>query len=270
MSLGSYNRPIFGVMKSIPPVLIVAGLFAIVLGLPFCLYALLTRGQRRTTREIRKAAAARGWRYRRRRWQGNPTAFRIDGQTESGLPWVLTSGTSSGYDRGWSARMVLRFPTLEGETDIAVLPHTGNGQDRNLTGSAIPAAAEARLATWSGTLAGAVAFLRDSQEAPSGLSSFDAAYEVLLLPRIPRSPIDAALAARILAWPAEAVTPHSVLAWRDLYAFEFQVRLPAPPNWATVAYFPDLADDWVARLPAPVRSSVSPRMFDRLLDRFLR
>ena len=77
-------------MKSIPPLVLIAGLCAIVLGLPFGLYALLTRRQRRTTRQIRNAASRHGWTYRRRRWQGNPTAFRIDGQTESGLAWTLS------------------------------------------------------------------------------------------------------------------------------------------------------------------------------------
>src|SRR5260370_41808954 len=89
--------------------------FAIVLGLPVGLYALLTRGRRRAMREIRRGAEAQGWRYRLRHWQGNPTAFRIDGKTHSGLSWVMTSGSTRGYDKGWSTVLRLRVPILGGE-----------------------------------------------------------------------------------------------------------------------------------------------------------
>jgi len=58
--------------------------------------------------------AERGWRYCLRRWQANPTAFRIDGRTQSGLGWILISGNSGGYDRGWSVRLGLRFPAWAG------------------------------------------------------------------------------------------------------------------------------------------------------------
>lgn len=139
-----------------------AGLAAIVLGLPIGLYVLLTRGQRRTTREIRSAAVRQGWRYRRRRWQGNPTAFRIDGRTPGGLPWVMTSGNSRGDDRGWSVQLAMRFPSLGGEPDLAVLPREGQGP-------AIPPNSESRIAAFSEAFAGIAAFLRDAREAPSGV-----------------------------------------------------------------------------------------------------
>jgi hypothetical protein len=61
-------------MNTFPPIVIVIGFLAAFLGFFFGLYALLTRGQRRTMREIRKAARERGWRYRLRHWQGNPTS----------------------------------------------------------------------------------------------------------------------------------------------------------------------------------------------------
>ena len=54
-------------MTPLPLITIVGGMFAIVLVVPFGLYALLTRAQRRITREIRTAATQCGWRYRRRR-----------------------------------------------------------------------------------------------------------------------------------------------------------------------------------------------------------
>jgi len=257
-------------MQSIPPLVIVAGLFAVVLGVPFGLYALLTREQRRTTREIRTAATGQGWRYRRRRWQGNPTAFRIDGQTRSGQRWILTSGNSSEYDRGWSAQLVLRFPMLGGETDLAVLPREGQGHGSLLLGSAVPPDAESRVAALSGVIASAAGFFRGAREFPSGLLAFDAAYQVLVLPRqIHQPPVEQALAERILQWPADAIAPHSVLAWRDLYAFEVQARLPAPPNWATVSFFIALAGDLIARVPPPVQSIAPHTLVDRLIGRFL-
>jgi hypothetical protein len=109
-------------MTPLPLITIVGGMFAIVLVVPFGLYALLTRSKRRTTREIRTEATQRGWQYRSRRWQGNPTAFRIDGRTRSGLAWVLSSGGSGSDNRGWNAELNLLFPILGGEVDFAVLP----------------------------------------------------------------------------------------------------------------------------------------------------
>src|SRR5690242_9576551 len=44
-------------------------------------YTWLTKTRRRLMREIRANAAARGWRYGWRRWQGDPISFRIDGET---------------------------------------------------------------------------------------------------------------------------------------------------------------------------------------------
>src|SRR6267154_342061 len=67
-----------------PPLALVVG-FAIVLGFPIGLYVLLTRGRRRAMREIRQGAEERGWRFKLRHWQGNPTAFGIAGATGSGL-----------------------------------------------------------------------------------------------------------------------------------------------------------------------------------------
>ena len=239
-------------MQPIPPLVIVAALAAVVLGLPFGLYALLTREQRRTTREIRRAAAGQGWRYRRRHWQANPTAFRVDGQTRSGLRWILTSGNTRGYDRGWSVQLVLRFPLLGGETDLAVLPREGQGGGSRRLGS------------------GAAGFFRGARDLASGLPAFDAAYQVLAGPRqIHQPPIEPALAERILQWPADAIAPHSVLAWRDPYGFEVQARLPAPPNWATVSYFIALADDLITRVPPPVKSMAPHTLVDRLIGRFL-
>jgi hypothetical protein len=258
-------------MTLFPPLVIVAGLFAVVLGVPFGLYALLTRGQRRTMREIRAGAAQHGWRYRLRRWQGNPTAFRIDGRTQSGLTWILTSGNTSGYDRGWSVRLGLRFPTFGGEVDFAVLPRDSKAHGSALLGSAIPPGVESRVAAFSGTAASAVGFFRDAQELPSGLAPFDAAYQILQLhQQLPNQPVDSALAERILHWPPDAIAPHSVLAWRDPFGFHLHARLPATPNWATISYFLGLADDLIARVPPAVISPTPQGFVDRLVARFLR
>ena len=102
------------------PLLLVIGMLGAVLGVPFGLYAWLTRGQRRVIREIRLGAAGRGWQYRRRWWQGNPAAFRIDGRTGGGLDWIMTSGNSGVNESRWSAEVSIRFPMLTGEENFGV------------------------------------------------------------------------------------------------------------------------------------------------------
>jgi hypothetical protein len=258
-------------MKPFPPLLTVTGCFVLFLGLFFGLYALLTRGRRRTMREIRSGASTRGWRYRLSRWQGDPTAFRIDGRTENGLTWILKCGGSSGYDRGWCVRLGLRFPILAGETDLTVMPRDPTGHSFPALGDPVASKVQARVAAFSAAGAGAIGFLQSAREFPSGLSAFDAAYQVLALPRqIRQSPLDPALAERILHWPPDTVAPHSVLVWRDPFGLYFQARLPAPPNWATIRYFLALAEDFCVRLPAP-EPSPAPRTFlDRLIARVMR
>jgi hypothetical protein len=231
----------------IPPAALIAGLLAAVLGLPFGLYALLTREQRRTTREIRRAAIEQGWRYRLRRWQGNPTAFRIDGRTKDGLAWILTSGNTSGYDRGWSVQLSLRFPTLAGEADFSILPRGPR--------LAIPVGAEARIAPFG--------------EAPTGVPGFDAAYQVMSR-QSSKPVVDASLADRILHWPADSVAPHSILIWRDRFALHCQARLPAPPNSATVSWFLGIAAACASRIPPAVISPVRSSLVDRIIARVLR
>jgi hypothetical protein len=87
------------------------------------------------------------------------------------------------------------------------------------------------VARFSEVAAEAIELLQAGREFPSGLSAFDAAYQVLVLPqRIAQSPVDAALAERILHWPEDTVTPHSLLVWRDPSGLHFQARLPAPPT----------------------------------------
>src|ERR1022692_246812 len=238
-------------MNTFPPLVIVIVFFTAFLSLFLGLYALLTRRQRRTMREIRRAACERGWRYRLRRWQGNPTAFRIDGQTRGGLPWTMKSSSTRGYDRGWLATLVLRFPTLGGEMDFAVLPREPGNSGTKLA-------------------ADAVSFLRDARELPSGLGAFDAAYQVLaLLQRVPRSPVEPGLAERIMDWPGDAIRPHSVLAWRDPFGLVFEARLPAPANWATVSYRLALGEDLCSRLPAPEVSAAPRTLVDRVIARIV-
>jgi hypothetical protein len=188
-------------MNKIPPLLLLVVFFAVTIGLPFGLYVLLTRARRRSMREIREGAAGQGWRYRLRRWQGNPTAFRIDGTTRSGLSWIMTSGNTRGYDKGWSVVAELRVPILGGEVDLAVLPREAGHGDAVLRG-AIPAGAKARVAAFSGAIGSAVELFQNAQELASGLAVFDTRYVVLVLPKqIQKQPVDAALAQRVLSWP---------------------------------------------------------------------
>ncbi len=250
-------------------VLIAAGFLVITMGLPVGLYRLLTISQRRTMREIRKSAAQLGWNYRLRRWQGSPAAFRIDGETPGGVPWILTSGPGSETARGWRALLALRFPTLGGEPDFAVIPRDGKGGGLPW-GQAIGAGTESRVAVFSSTAAGGIAFLREAREEPSGLAAFDAAYQILTRPgRMVQPLIDPALAARILQWPADSIAPHSVLAWRDPFGVHLHVRLPEPPNWPNVAYAASLGEEWAMHVPPPATKTTPHGLVDQITSRFL-
>jgi hypothetical protein len=256
-------------MKSIPPLVLVGGIIALFLGLFFGLYALLTLDRRRMMRGIREGAAAQGWRYRLRRWQGNPTAFRIEGATHGALSWVMTSGNTRGYNKGWSAVLGVRVPILGGEVDFAVLPR-GAGHGFAGASSTISPRVEARVAAFSGAIASGLDFFQNAQELPSGLAAFDAAYEVLVLPKqFGKPPVDAALGERILHWPADTIAPHSMIAWRDAFGLHVDARVPAPANWSTVSYLASLAEEMCARVPAPLKSGVPPTFFDRAVAQIL-
>lgn len=257
-------------MKPFPPLLAIAIVLLAVVGLFVGLYRLLTKGQRGTTREIRRAAAERGWRYRVRHWQGDPTVFRIDGRASSGLGWILKSADARGYDRGWTVTLEVRFPILGGEVDFAILPRDQEGPDLGLVARRAPSSAEARVGTFSSSLASGVAFFRNAQETPAGLAAFDAAYQVLTLPgKFQRPPVDPALAERLLQWPDGAMRPHSVMAWRDSFGLQCKVRLPGPPNWATISHLLAAAEDLSARVPPPAIPPDPPRFADRLLARIM-
>src|SRR6267154_3659874 len=132
----------------IPPLLALIAGFAIVLGLPIGLYVLLTRGRRRAMREIRQGAEERGWRYKLRHWQGNPTAFRVEGATRSGLNWIMKSGGTRGYNKNWTTVLGLHVPILGGEMDVTILPREP-GHASSTASMAITPAAEARVAAFN-------------------------------------------------------------------------------------------------------------------------
>jgi len=256
-------------MKNIPPLALVAGFLAMFLGLFFGLYALLTRDRRRMMREIREGAAAEGWRYRLQRWQGNPTAFRIEGKTHGAMSWVMTSGNTRGYDKGWSTVLGVRVAILGGEVDFAMLPR-GTSHGFAAASGTISPRMEARVAAFSGAIASGLDFFQNAQELPSGLAAFEAAYELLVLPnQFSKPPVDAALGERILHWPADTTTPHSMLAWRDAFGLHVDARLPAPANWGAVLHLASLTEDLCARIPAPLQSAAPPTLFDRAVARIL-
>jgi hypothetical protein len=257
-------------MNMFPPIVIVIGFSAAFFGLFFGLYALLTRGRRRSMREIRRAARERGWRYQLRHWQGNPTAFRIDGQTQGGLPWTIKSSSTSSYQRGWSATLVLRFPTLGGEMDFAVLPREPGDSGGKLVAEDVSGAVQTRVTNFSGAAADAIAFFRAARDLPSGVAAFDAAYKVSALPQVQRSPIETGLAKRILDWPCDAIQPRSVLAWRDPFGLVFEARLPAPANWATVSYLVTLGEEFCERVPASEVSPAPRTLIDQMIARVVR
>lgn len=268
-------------MNSTLHLAIVAAAAAMTAGLAFGLYALLTRRQRRTTREIRVAAREHGWSYKRRHWQGDPTSFRIDGETGNGLSWIMTSRQSGDNERRWAEQLDLRFPTLAGEQDFSIEPRersslasTSPASVPPRTGSlgpSMPEGVESRVAAFSDVFAGEIGFYRQARELPSGLPAFDAAYRILVLPeQIRRSPVDAALADRMLNWPAKAIRPHSLLCWRSPYGIHLQARLPGPPNWATVSYLLALGEEMIARIPPPELAAAPRTLIDRVVARFMK
>lgn len=256
-------------MRSIPHALIAAIVFAVALGLPIGFYLLLTRGLRRTTREIRVAAGERGWRYRRHAWGGDPTSFQIHGSTTDGQPWIMTTQGTGGKDRGWTVRLGLLFPMLGGKEDFAIEPR-GSGL-RASTSLRISATtdAERRVAGLSEVLSREIAFYRQARELSSGSPEFDAAYQILVLPdRAQQSPIGPALAERMLCWPKAAVQAYSIRSWRDPYGVHVQARLPGPPNWAAVSYFVAIAEEMIPHLPPPVPSAPARTLLDRIFAHF--
>jgi hypothetical protein len=255
-----------------PPLVILAVMLVFVLGLPIGLYALLTSARRRSMREIRLRAREQGWKFRLRRWAGDPTAFRIDGSTHNGLNWVLKTigaGTET-YSPGWNAELHVLFPSLAGKTDFAILPREANNRPggplvKSSLKSGIPVADQARVSAFSPAFGGAVEFFHEAAELSCGLPAFDAAYQILAVPQKFQQPVDAELAARVLSWPEDSIVPKSVLIWRDPFGFHFKVRLPAPANWPTVSYSLSLAEQFALRLPASSVSPTPPSLVDRLV-----
>lgn len=257
-------------MSPIFPIIV---MLAVVLGLPIGLYLLLTTKQRRTASEIKAAAVQNGWQYRKRRWQGNPTAFRIDGRI-GGLTWTLTSGNTRGYDRGWTVVLALVVPQLAGEADFAIQPRDQAVAPRfavsvSTSGSRVGMPElEAKLMAVSSVLAGDARLYRDGHELPSGVSDFDAAYKVQVLPeRIHHPLVDAALAQKWLHWPPATVAPHSLLGGRDPLGLHLQARLPSPANWATVWYLVELAAEFANRVPTPAVPATPMTPLDRIAAR---
>lgn len=252
-------------MNAVPHLVIVAALFLIVLGIPLGLYALLTRGQRRTIREIRDGARQQGWTYRRRRWIGDPTAFQITAPA-----WIVKSGPAGGYDRGWTVRLGITFPALAGKPDFAIEPRETGSKSLSSLASAMPTSVDARMAAFSEALASEAEFFREAQELPTGVAAFDAAYQLLALGHLRESLITPALAQRVLAWPPDAVQPHSMLAWRDPFGLHLQARLPGPPNWQSVSYLVSLGEELASHLPAPISAPPPHTLMDRVAARLSR
>lgn len=268
-------------MNSTLHLAIVAAAAATTAGMAFGLYALLTLRQRRTTREIRVNAREHGWSYRRRHWQGDPTSFRIDGQTANGLSWIMTTRQSGDNEPRWAVQLDLRFPTLAGEQDFSIEPREHSPPASTLPdsvpprpgslGPSMPDGVESRVAAFSEVFAGEIGFYRQARELPSGQSAFDAAYRILVLPeRIRRSPVDAALADRMLNWPANAIRPNSLLCWRSPYGLHLQARLPGPPNWQTVSCLLALGEEMITRIPPPEMAAAPHTLIDCVVARFMK
>jgi len=251
-------------MHNLQPLVVLLLIAALTVGLPVCLYLLVTRKRRATVHEIRDNARARGWNFKMRHWTGNPVAFRMDARSRTSLRMVIKSGAARGYDPGWDATLSIRFPELAGEPDVLIVPRT-TSRDSGVKVRGVSPEMQARVAAFSGLAAGAIRLLRDGRDTATGYASFDKAYQLSTFGVSWQPLIDARLAERIVSWPADVVALHTLLAWRDPFGFYIEARLPAPPNWATICYLVGLAEELCARLPAG-RTVETPRsIVDRLI-----
>jgi hypothetical protein len=216
-------------------------------------------------REICDAALARGWQFKIRRWQGNPTSFGITGHSLSGVPWIMTHGQNLNDSTRWAGVLAVSFPSLAGQTDFAIFPRDP-AEDRHLTALASGSIARFGVVTRSSLGASATSFFRNAHEQRSGLTEFDERYRMLSTHST--LPADVPLAERILSWPAGAVIPHSIVAWRDPFALRIQARLPGPPSWTTVEHLLSIAANLTANLPPPTASPIAFTRLDRLIDFF--
>jgi hypothetical protein len=249
--------------------LAVAALVAVVAGLFSGLYALATRRQRQNTREIREGAAARGWRYKKRGWLGDPAFFVIEGPSPGAASWTLKTMPGQNQRIGFSVRLGMRFPVPAGATDVAILPRSEKDQNISMLAQQISPEARARIAAFSSEFANLVDFGRDAHELSIGLPEFDAQYKVLVTSQTWRPFVNTEMAERLLKWPPSAVQPVSVFAWRDPFGFHFQAVFRRQPNWTSVSYLVDVGEQLASRLPSPSASSHVPGLADGIIARFL-
>ena len=200
-------------------------LLAMVIGLSVGLYAYMAQERLRLLQEIRTSATSHLWTFSVSRGYRDPAVFRIHGETFSGLPWNLETGSGPRS----AIRLELTFPTMRGKSDLAVVPRNDK---------------------WESSLA--APSLPEAREFPSGLADFDAAYKVLANPwQVSNPPVTPELAERLVKWPRNTVTPKPVAAWRDQAGFHVEAHLSRMSNWATIEYLLTLGEDMCAQLPAP-------------------
>jgi hypothetical protein len=196
-------------------------LLSIVIGLSAGLYAFLARERLRALHEIGASAERHSWSFSVIRGFRDPAVFRIHGETFSGLPWNLETGSG----RGCAIRLELTFPTMRGKSDVVVAP---------------------RRAQWE-----SVTLPSEAREFPSGLVDFDSAYKVIAVPwQVSSPPVTPALAERFVKWPKNTIAPNPVAAWRDQSGFHLEAHLSTMSNWATIEYLVNLGEDMCAQLPA--------------------
>jgi hypothetical protein len=232
-------------MNAISPRLLAVGVFAVALTAQIVLHIFMTRDRRRMLREIQLSVDQHMCRFSTQQRRGDPTVFRIDGETFSQLPWNLQSHGAVGKGPGWFYLMELTFSSLGGMLDMAVLPR--DRKSVSVRTDLCPSQA---------------------REIPSGLPDFDTVYEVLAATtQLSASPLSESLAKRFVNWPGDTVAPRSLLAWRDPAGCHLRVHLPKLPNWSTIEYMLMLGEDFCASLPTPVlcrAAAVGGADFDRM------
>lgn len=197
---------------------------------------------------------------------GNPAAFRIDGRTASGRHWVAKTESAGESERGWTQRLTFNCSELAGGMDFVLTPR--EARDARMMEAALNLSAEwrERISKLSGAAAEAIGFAQEHADAPAGWPPFDAVYSVLVRSGR-KSPVDAALARRIMEWPAAAQTPKAVLAWRGPRGFHVEFRLGAIANWATVEHAVALADALADHLPPAEQAAAPSGIVDRIIQK---
>ena len=229
-----------------PPALVVLG------------YRLATGKARQRVRDIRAQARARGWAVGRPLGRGG-SALSLQGRTRQGLPWILDADSTGPHAPGGSNSLVFRIAGLGGETDL-ILGLAAGDPAKELR--ALPGQVPGLVTRLSGIASSALEFLRTAQAHPVPPDG-----TLYLVPgRSPESVLTPELA-RSIRDLAPALRAH-FMAWRIPGEFQVRARLGAPPLWAELLAFIQVAEGLSEQAGGGVPALRPPTLLDRLVARF--